>query len=42
MIRGDTADPLCPGMTAIVQSGLLYKDEYQAACGFIVLCRKKL
>lgn len=43
MIRGDIVDPLClcsPDMTALVQSGLLYKDEYQAALGFILFCRK--
>lgn len=36
MIRGDTEDPLClcsPNMSALVQSGLLYKDEHQTACG---------
>lgn len=45
MIRADTADPLClcsPDMTVLVQSGLLYKDENQAALGLILLCRKKL
>lgn len=30
-----------PEMTAIVQAGLLYKNEHQATSGFIVHCSKK-
>lgn len=30
-----------PEMMAIVQSGLLYKNEHQATSGFIVYCSKE-
>lgn len=45
MIRGDTADPLClcsPDMSGLVQSGPLYKDEHQAACGLFSFVEKTM